>query len=257
VAPIRAREPGCVAPRCGVAAASGGNPGYFLGTTEPLEQDALATHLASGGCLDDVGANLGFFCILAGRIAGSSGQIYAFEPHPRYAARIAQNAERNRFKNIEVIPAAVADHAGRMSLRVEGVPCPHLEETVSAASEHCIEVDVVTIDALVATRRLRPPTYVIIDAEGTELKVLAGMRETIRAHRPVIMVKVHWLGQAFEEYVDRHLRPLGYVLTNLDARQAVPKDVVRYHALLTPSKAPASAYRPRSGADGGPGRLSG
>src|SRR5687767_9780556 len=97
--------------------ATGRNPGFLFGTTDPLEQDALAHYLGPGGVFYDIGANLGFFCVLAARVVGSTGHVYAFEPHPEFARRVKKNADLNGFENVSVIQAAVADHSGRQRLQ--------------------------------------------------------------------------------------------------------------------------------------------
>jgi hypothetical protein len=59
------------------------NPGYRLGTTEPLVQASLERHLVEGDVLYDVGANVGFFSLLGARLVGPRGTVVAFEPLPR------------------------------------------------------------------------------------------------------------------------------------------------------------------------------
>ena len=92
-----------------------------------------------------------------------------------------------------------------------------------------------TVDHLIAEKGFQPPTYVVIDAEGAELKVLAGMLTTLRVHRPAVLTEVHWQGRAFEEFFDRHVRPLGYTMRTLDGTP-VPELPARYHALLVPDE---------------------
>jgi FkbM family methyltransferase len=210
--------------------ATGMNPGFLLGTTDPHEQAALARYLKPGNVFYDVGANVGFFCLLAARLVGPAGRVYAFEPHPAYAERVRKNARLNGFA-IQVVEAAVADSSGETVLRVDGVNCPSI---VQGAGDG-IPVRVVAIDDLVAHGEMLPPAYVVIDAEGAEILVLRGMAETLRRHRPVVLCEVHWLGREFTDYVAAHLQPLGYALMTLDGK-TLPVEPARYHALLTPAE---------------------
>ncbi len=209
--------------------ATGMNPGFVLGTADPLEQQTMKHYLKPGGVFFDIGANVGYFCLLARRLVGPEGKVVAFEPHPRYAEMIRKNARLNGF-DIQVIEAAAADKPGETRLALDGVSCPSIRRGESANG---IQVRVVSVDDLLAHGTISPPTYVLIDAEGAEMAVLEGMKETLRRHRPVVLTEVHWLGQAFLDFVEKEIRPLGYSLGTID-NQPIPSGNVRYHALLVP-----------------------
>ena len=51
-----------------------------------------------------------------------------------------------------------------------------------------IEVDIVTIDSLVARGEIPPPDVVKLDVEGAEADVLAGMDATLGSARPILLV---------------------------------------------------------------------
>jgi hypothetical protein len=81
----------------------------------------------------------------------------------------------------------------------------------------------------------RPPTLILIDVEGHEIQVLQSGLRTIAKFAPVLMVEVHYLGQAFRDFYDKNLRPLGYDASTYDGKP-LPSDPVRYHALLVPDR---------------------
>lgn len=60
---------------------SGVAAGYALGTSEPLIQEVFAEHIPSGGVVWDIGANIGFYSLIASRLVGD-GKVVAFEPLP-------------------------------------------------------------------------------------------------------------------------------------------------------------------------------
>jgi FkbM family methyltransferase len=207
--------------------ATGGYPGYLLGTSEPEEQAFVAAHLVPGGVFYDIGANVGFYSTIAARLVGPTGHVYAFEPHPTSAASADQNAQLNGFTNVTVVPAAVSDTDGRTTLSLAEISAKnHLADGPG------IEVDVITLDHWRRRCDARPPTLVMIDAEGAELNVLDGMRETLVEHRPVVCCEVHWLGDRFLDYCRRDLAPLGYRVTNLDGGSWPSHG--RWHAALFP-----------------------
>ena len=80
-----------------------GDQNFARGTYEQPVQDAVASNLLPGDVFYDVGANIGFFSLIAARCVDVSGRVYAFEPVPRNAAAIVRNAKLNGFNRIEVL----------------------------------------------------------------------------------------------------------------------------------------------------------
>jgi len=168
------------------------NPAYARGDNETPVQAALAEHVRPGSVVVDIGANVGFFTVLAARLVGPEGRVIAFEPVPTNARYVRRNAALNGFHQVTVIERAVADrggtaelvlaaYAGGAALRSAGPPP---DATTS------IVVDVTTLDEAVARGEIPPPDVVKIDVEGAEAAVLRGMAETMRTHRPVIICEV-------------------------------------------------------------------
>ena len=174
------------------------NVGYCLGTTEPVVQDALADALEPGGVCYDLGANVGFFTLIAAKAVGNRGRVYAFEPAPETAAELRANVELNSLDYVEVIEAAVSDSVGEATLAEDG---DNLRAQLSADGE--VTVSTVALDAL----DLRPPDFIKIDVEGAERQALEGMRQTIDRRQPTILLEMHMEGPVekavarFEEWL--------------------------------------------------------
>jgi FkbM family methyltransferase len=165
---------------------------YVLGVNELPVQVALVDVLTPGATFLDVGANVGFFSLLAARLVGPSGMVYAIEPVPANAERIRLNSRRNRFPNVSVIEAAAAAGDGVTTLLLAAHPGGAVIASAGAPPDPAGSLDVttVTIDSLVASGRTRPPAVVKIDVEGAELDVLAGMATTLQDVRPVVLCEV-------------------------------------------------------------------
>jgi len=160
---------------------------YARGTVERHVQQAIADNLKTGDVFYDVGANIGFFSMLAARLVGPKGRVHAFEPEPRNAAAIHRNAGLNSFANITVHEAAVADTDGTIKLIVTEHPGGATIDADSAGADaqHTIEVRSLTLDSLKAD----PPTFVKIDVEGAEPAALRGMTRLAAEHRPLLLVE--------------------------------------------------------------------
>src|SRR5207302_7866683 len=85
---------------------------YFEGAGEPEVQNALQQCLRPGMIFYDIGANIGFFSLLAARIVGKDGRVVAFEADPEIAARLREHVTRNNFPAISVEEKAVWLEAG-------------------------------------------------------------------------------------------------------------------------------------------------
>jgi FkbM family methyltransferase len=167
------------------------NPGYALGTSEPRVQHVLGEALFPGAVCYDLGANVGFFTLIAAKAVGEEGRVYAFEPLNETAIALRENVNLNSLGQVEVVEAAVSDTVGQATL-VEGPLSlnAHLKrKDESATSAH--EVPATTVDAVIKDRGFLPPDVVKIDVEGEEAAVLRGMKETIRTHRPTIICEMH------------------------------------------------------------------
>jgi FkbM family methyltransferase len=210
--------------------AEGGSPGYLFGTTEPQEQAALARHLKPGGVFYDIGANVGFFATLAGRLVGAEGKVYAFEPNPLCARQVRKNAGLNGFTYVEVVEAAVSSSSGRTKLRLGAITGG---SSIVGAGLEDIEVALVAIDDFIRDRQARGPTVVMIDAEGAEIEVMKGMKDAVARFRPVILCEVHWIGEEFLKYCNAEVVPLGYDVRPL-VGDRFPTGPSRFHAVLTP-----------------------
>lgn len=214
--------------------AHGGSSGFLFGTTEPHEQDALAKYLQPGFIFYDIGANVGFFSTLAGRLVGETGCVYAFEPNPVCVEKVKKNAKLNGFDHIKVIQAAVSSNTGSVNLKIGHIT--GASTIVGNQQSDGLSVAVVAIDDFLENEKARGPNLVMIDAEGAEILILEGMHKTILKFRPVIMCEIHWIGDEFMQYFEKNLAGIGYTIKRLDGENW-PDGKIRFHAILLPINA--------------------
>jgi protein-L-isoaspartate O-methyltransferase len=75
---------------------------------------AMIDTLREGMVAIDIGAHIGEYSMVAARLVGARGQVYAFEPQGSLAEVIRWNAAQNNLRNVSVWDQAVADHAGQV-----------------------------------------------------------------------------------------------------------------------------------------------
>lgn len=164
---------------------------FEKGDYERPVQQALVALARPGDVCYDIGANLGFFSILLGRLVGPAGVVHAFEPVPANVAIVERNALLNDLGNVRVVRVALtrsdgeaelllAQHVGGAVLADAGTPPdPAGRLTVATA----------TVDSLIGRGELAPPQLVKIDVEGAEMDVLLGMERTLREHAPKLVLE--------------------------------------------------------------------
>lgn len=147
----------------------------------------LETILSSGKVFVDVGANNGYFTLLASSLVGETGHVYAFEPGPRAYARLLENLHHHLpHPNVDARQLAVSDRVGTQELFLSAFE-DGLDSLV-ARTDRSLRVAASTLDAELGDRR---PDVVKIDVEGSELSVLRGMSGTLR-RCPDLVVIVEW-----------------------------------------------------------------
>lgn len=171
---------------------TGASADYRHGTNELPVQVAVVDGLAPGGVFLDIGANVGFFSLLAARVVGARGAVHAIEPVPSNVRQIKVNAAANKFDNISVVEAAASSASGTTTLLLAEHPGGAVVASAGAPPDPAgsVEVRTVTVDDLVKSGALRPPTLVKIDVEGAEVEALEGMVDTLHEHRPVVVCEV-------------------------------------------------------------------
>lgn len=192
----------------------------LLGDLEVPVQEALRRTVAPGSTVFDVGANIGFFSVLAGRLTGPGGRVIGFEPVTDVAHLARAAVARNGMAgHVELRTQAVAAAVGSEPLHVVGeASWSHLAgrgrhpDTVAT-----IDVDVVTLDHLLEDPATPAPDVVKLDVEGAEVEALQGASRLLRDHRPTLVVELH---ETNDEVADL-LQDAGYALENLDGPEPV------------------------------------
>jgi FkbM family methyltransferase len=199
------------------------------GNLEIPVQEALRRTLTPGATFYDIGANIGFFALLAARLVGPHGHVVAFEPVTESAASLRGSAASNGFTWLAVRDEAVGAAAGYASLCVVDDPAwSHLSSRGRhARTQREDRVPVVALDDLVHMGRLPPPDVIKIDVEGAELEVLAGMSSLLAHHRPLLICELHATNAEFDAAMLSH----GYTTENLDGPADVLSAGPNIHAL--------------------------
>lgn len=146
------------------------------GRWELFESELIWKGLAQGDHFLDIGANIGYFSVLAAARVGHSGRVIAFEPEQANHALLAQNAARNPLTHysLHAVAASDADVRGQLFLNPDNLGDHQIYATQHRVAQ---DIELRRIDSVLA--KATRIDLVKIDTQGAEQNVIAGMIELL------------------------------------------------------------------------------
>jgi len=198
---------------------------YFARVTyEPGATGAVLTTLGEGDVFVDIGANSGYFTVLAALRVGARGRVFAFEPNSAVRQQLRRHIQLNAIADrVTVSELALADE-DKNDVRLFVSCWPENDgiasltpstETVARGglrADASIPVHVRRFDTWVQSARPPRIDLMKIDVEGAEAKVLSGMSATFARLRPRRII----CETPIESDAVRILRDRGYRVSTLD-----------------------------------------
>lgn len=176
---------------------------------EEAETRLLRSLLKRATRVVDIGANIGWYSVLASNAMEGRGQVYAFEPNPTVLPYLRANADGN---GIQIDVRALSDRQGPNNFF-----CAESSD-LSSSVRHLGPKTIVQAVRLDDLDFGGPVDFVKLDVEGGELAVLRGGRK-FREHSPQAI----WMVESDEGL----LADAGESLAALDAEFHTPRAGVR------------------------------
>lgn len=191
--------------------AGSSNHGCWLGSYEYAKQRAFSAAIKRGHSVYDLGANVGFYSLLASVLVGPGGRVFSFEPVPRNIKFLRTHLEMNGVSNCSVWEVAVGRCEGTAGFDAGTNPSTgHL----TVKSSGTFTVRTVSLDSLVSSGELSPPNVIKCDIEGGEYDALTGAADILAKYAPTILLATH--GAEVHQKCCGFLADLRYRLTSLD-----------------------------------------
>lgn len=157
---------------------------FHFGVWEPEISHVIAALLDDGDVFVDIGANIGYYSLLASRLVGSSGAVVAIEASPRTYARLQANLRVNRADNVRPVNVAASDEAGQVTIysgpRQNSGAASTLKEWRNGEAEAVVTA--LPLDQILTVRERGKVRLVKIDVEGAEAPILAQLLSSIDAY---------------------------------------------------------------------------
>lgn len=152
--------------------------------TEKKMTTLFNASLRKGMTVVDIGANIGYYTLLAARAVGKEGKVFSFEPEPQNYSLLTKNIKENKYTNITTVQKAVANSTFPIKLYMDKIPSDHSIGS-SFPNQKFIEVECTTLDRFF--RNGQHIDVIKIDAEGAEMAILQGMSKVLSANPTVII----------------------------------------------------------------------
>ncbi len=164
-----------------------GQPLIIGKTWETHVTNAIVKHLKPGEVFLDIGANIGYFTLLAASIVQDGGKVISFEPNPQNLQLLYSSIVENQFKNITVYPFAASDFPQMLGLATGGSNGTVVDVSSSAQKNYIVQS--IIVDELL--QHERQINVIKIDIEGHEPFAIRGMDKLIKKHKPIIFTEFH------------------------------------------------------------------
>jgi FkbM family methyltransferase len=158
---------------------------------EPQVTAELGRLLRPGMVLVDLGANIGYFSMLAATLVGPGGKVIAFEPNEANCQLIQQSIKVNDFRQVRLHPHAVVEKAQTLTLEApargsNGRVSEFSPDAIPGASRFSV-VEAVALDQFLAEESRID--VIKMDIEGAEPRAFQGMAQLIQRQRPVLLLE--------------------------------------------------------------------
>jgi FkbM family methyltransferase len=189
---------------------------YFPAEYETENHLIFKEKIKSGDTVIDIGAHIGLMSVILGKLVGEKGEVYSFEPTPYTFSLLNKMIGLNKLQAVvKPVNKAVSDTSGFVEFSADTMDVSNSIVSYEHNSEYKkIKVPTISIDEFVKENKMQKLDFIKIDAEGVELDVLKGAKETLQKFRAKMILALHPLpikakGDSLEEIYD-FLQQAGY-----------------------------------------------
>jgi FkbM family methyltransferase len=161
-------------------------PGLRSGRYEPHLTSVFERYCRPGMTVVDVGANLGYYSLLAAKLVGPSGRVIAIEPNSENCRLLLSSLRLGGVTNVELIPVACDRTMGWAYYSSHVGSNGGLIDDGDLLTHPGVVVPTFRLDDIVKT----PVGFMKMDVEGAEGRVVGGATKLIEHNRPIITTEL-------------------------------------------------------------------
>ncbi len=161
-------------------------PGLLSGEYEPQLSAVFEKYCTPGMTVVDVGANLGYYSLLAAKLVGPSGRVIALEPNSENCRLLLSSLRLNRVDNVELIPVAADVSTGWAYYSTHVGSNGGLVDDGELLAHPGVVVPTFALDDIVN----HSVGFLKMDVEGAEGRVVKGAQRLIERDRPIVTTEL-------------------------------------------------------------------
>jgi FkbM family methyltransferase len=167
---------------------------------EVAETETVKRIVKPGMCILEIGANVGYYTILMGKLVGKGGKIYAYEPYPSSVDILTRNVKLNNLTDIvQVHNLAVSNENAIQKLYLGRASNVHSLINYKTDDNDADYIEIKTRDIReIMVSASRKFDLIRMDIEGHERELFNRLSNDIKAFLPArIFFEVHPLGTSY------------------------------------------------------------
>lgn len=201
------------------------------GIWEPFETSVVVERLQPGSVFVDLGANIGYYSVVAALASGEAGRVWAFEPEPGNFALLERNIALNGLRNVHAVNAAAASEGGTAELFLSDINQGDHRLYRNEGRSASVTVRRHRLDDWFAGRERRVD-MVKMDTQGAEARIVEGALALLRENLGRVSLIVEFWPFGLRgagdspERLAQLLQPFGFRVQKIDedTRSLVPTD---------------------------------
>lgn len=158
-----------------------------FGVYEPYEVAFFTETIKPGMNIVDIGANIGYYTVMAAMKTGQSGHVISYEPESENYSFLKRNVDANNLSNVRAVKMAIGDKVGtaKLYLTKNNKGTHSFANNRNDSENETVNVD--SLDHLLSAIGVEKVDVLKIDIEGYEPFAFDGMKETLAKNSDIII----------------------------------------------------------------------
>lgn len=198
------------------------SPRMYLGIDEKDLVKIVMKLVRANECVYDIGAHIGYTCILFAKLVGKDGNVEAYELLPKTAEILRNTIKLNGFKQCNIYAVGLGNSEQFVSVSRGFTYMGSINHPITNPNginaEKC---KIVRLDDFFISAHLKQPQFIKVDVEGAEVEVLQGAQKIIIDSEPILFIEFHTHKLLLEG--THWLNSLGYELQLLSGKSITEK----------------------------------